>query len=226
MNSPARSIRWGAAAASTLYGVLLYVLGLRPDQELKYAFAYVPAAVGYAVLVFDKWAWRWPGIHKLTGHPRLDGTWRTILVTSPKSDIPTGGNRGPITTYLTIEQSYWTLHATLRTAESSSRSTNATVEKRDGSGITELRFLYENTPQVVHQPRSPVHTGACRLNVAGRKPTTLTGRYYTDRFTAGDMDLVLIGRRTDYGTFAEAAAADTPTAPPAAAPAPPATPGP
>jgi hypothetical protein len=61
--------------------------------------------------------------------------------------------------------------------------------------------------------------------VAGRKPTTLTGRYYTDRFTAGDMDLVLIDRRTDDGTFAEAAAADTPTAPLAAAPAPPATPG-
>ncbi|MFE2096979.1 hypothetical protein [Streptomyces sp. NPDC059468] len=212
MASPAQSIRWGAAAASTVYGVLLYVLGLRPDQELKYAFAYVPAALGYLVLVFDKWAWRWPGVHKVTGHPRLDGTWRTTLTPNVESHIPAGGNRGPIRAYLTVEQSYWTLHATLRTAESSSRSSNATVEKTNGSGISELRFLYENIPQVAHQQRSPRHTGACRLSLAGRAPTALTGRYYTDRFTAGDMELVLISRTTDYSTFTQAASADT-TAP-------------
>ncbi|TJZ95482.1 hypothetical protein [Actinacidiphila oryziradicis] len=95
-------------------------------------------------------------------------------------------------------------HATLRTAESSSRSSNATVEKTGGSGT------YENTPQAAHQRRSPRHTGACRLNLAGRIPTELAGRYYTDRFTAG-MDLVLIGRTTDYSTFAQGAAADTAT---------------
>lgn len=155
MTSPAQSIRWGAAAASTIYGVLLYVLGLRPDQELKYAFAYVPAALGYLILVFDKWARRWPGVHRITGHPRLDGTWRTTLTPNAESHIPTGGNRGPIRAYLTVEQSYWTLHATLRTAESSSRPSNATIQKTDGSGISELRFLYENVPQVAPSAAQP-----------------------------------------------------------------------
>lgn len=211
MSSPAQTVRWGAATASTLYGVLLYILGLHPEQELKYAFAYVPTLLGYLVLVFDKWAWRWPGIHRLTGHPRLDGTWRTTLTPSAESHIPVGGNRGPIRAYLTIEQSYWTLHATLRTAESSSRSSNATIEKRDGSGITELRFLYENTPQVAHQLRSPIHTGACRISLAGREPRSISGRYYTDRFTAGDMELVLVDRETEHSTFALAAAADLAT---------------
>ncbi|MFB7045102.1 hypothetical protein ACFCX7_03010 [Streptomyces microflavus] len=211
MTSPAQSIRWGAAAASTIYGVLLYLLGLRPEQELKYAFAYVPMALGYLVLIFDKWAWRWVGVHRITGHPRLEGTWRTTLIPSAESHIPVGGNRGPIRAYLTIEQSYWSLHATLRTAESSSRSSNATVDKTDGSDISELRFLYENIPQVAHQQRSPRHTGACRLSLAGRAPTALVGRYYTDRFTAGDMELVLMNRTTDYSTFAQAAAVDTAT---------------
>lgn len=209
MTSPARSIRWGATAASTIYVALLYLVGLRPNQELKYAFAYIPAVLGYAVLIFDKWAWRWPGIHRLTGHPYLAGTWRTTLTPSAESHIPAGGNGGPIRTYLTIEQSFWTIHATLRTAESSSRSSNATVEKTDGSAITELRFLYENTPQVTNQHRSPRHTGACRLSVAGRNAQALAGRYYTDRFTAGDMVLVLVSRSTEYGTFDQAAAADT-----------------
>ncbi|MFJ6616203.1 hypothetical protein ACIQOW_01300 [Kitasatospora sp. NPDC091335] len=209
MNSPAQSIRWGAATASTLYGALLYVLGLHPEEQLKYAFAYTPALLSYLVIVFDKWAWRWPGIHRITGHPRMDGTWRTTLRPSPDSHIPTGGNRGPVRAYLAIEQSYWTLHATLRTAESASRSSNSTIEKRDGSGVAELRFLYENTPQVAHQNRSPAHTGACRITLAGRSPGSMNGRYYTDRFTAGDMELVLVNRNTDHSTFAEAETADT-----------------
>ncbi|MFC1405797.1 MULTISPECIES: hypothetical protein [Streptacidiphilus] len=208
MTSPAKPIRWGATSASTLYAVLLYVLGLRPELELKYAFAYLPALLGYAVIAFDKWVWRWPGVHRLTGHPTLAGTWRVTLAPSAQSRIPAGGNRGPIRAYLTIEQSFWTLHATLRTAESSSRSSSALVEKTDGSGVSELRFLYENTPLVAHQQRSPRHTGVCRLSVTGRSPQALTGRYYTDRFTAGDMDAALIVRSTEFGTFEQARAAD------------------
>jgi hypothetical protein len=211
MSSPAQSIRWGAGTASTLYGILLYVLGVHPEHELRYAFAYVPTLLGYMVLIFDKWAWRWRGIHRLTGHPRLDGTWRATLRPSPESHIPVGGNCGPIHAYLTIEQSYWTLHATLRTAESASRSSNTTIEKCDGSGVTELRFLYENVPQVVHQHRSRVHTGVCRISLAGRIPRSITGSYYTDRFTAGDMELDLISRSTEHSTFAEAAASETST---------------
>ncbi len=209
MNSPAQSIRRGAAAASTVYGALLYLLGLHPDKEMKYALAYVPALLGYLVVVFDKWAWQWPGVHRLTGHPRLAGTWRVTLSPSPKSRIPVGGNRGPIRAYLTIEQSFWTLHATFRTAESSSRSTGATLTKTGGSGAAELSFLYENTPQVVHQQRNPRHAGACQLSAIGPSPQAMTGRYFTERLTAGDMDLTLVSRDTGYASFEQARAADT-----------------
>jgi hypothetical protein len=208
MNPTARTVRTAAAAASTVYGALLYLLGLHPNKDLRYAFAYLPAVFGYAVIAFDKWVWRWPGIDRVTGHPRIHGTWRTTLAPTAESHIPAGGNRGPIRAYLTIEQSFWTVNAALRTAESSSRSSGATIVKTDGSGISELLFLYANTPQAAHQQRSPRHTGACRLSVTGRSPSILQGRYYTDRFTAGDMELVLVDRRTDYGTFDQAQAAD------------------
>ncbi|MGW3059528.1 hypothetical protein ACWC98_26855 [Streptomyces goshikiensis] len=59
-----------------------------------------------------------------------------------------------------------------------------------------------------HQPRSPRHEGACRIAVTGLHPKATTGRYYTSRFTAGDMDFTLLDRSTDYSTFAEAQAAD------------------
>ncbi|WP_393077319.1 hypothetical protein [Streptomyces sp. LN704] len=212
MTSPAKSIRLGATGASTVYGIALYFSGLHPEQNLKHLLAYVPGVLGYLVVVFDKWAWRWPGIHRILGHPRLDGTWRVMITPSPESHIPVGGNRGPILAYLTIEQSYWTLHTTLRTAESSSRSTSATIEKTNGSGVSELRYLYENNPQAAHQARSPRHIGACRIELVGRTPTSLTGGYYTDRFTAGDLELTLVNRATDHATYAQSAAADSSTA--------------
>ncbi|MEV4453591.1 Cap15 family cyclic dinucleotide receptor domain-containing protein [Streptomyces mirabilis] len=109
-------------------------------------------------------------------------------------------------------QTYWTLHATLRTAESASRSDNATIVKTDGSGIAEVRFLYDNTPRTEYRQRSPRHSGACRLSVTGRTPQSITGSYFTDRFTAGDMDLTLVDRSTDHGTFADAQTADQATA--------------
>ncbi|MER5907507.1 hypothetical protein ABT150_46955 [Streptomyces mirabilis] len=101
----------------------------------------------------------WPLVHRFTGHPWVGGTWRAIVTPAPESHIPAGGNRGPVITCLTIEQTYWTLHATLRTAESASRSDNATIVKTDGAGIAEVRFLYDNTSRTEYRQRSPATQG-------------------------------------------------------------------
>ncbi|MFF1505862.1 hypothetical protein [Streptomyces sp. NPDC058326] len=111
------------------------------------------------------------------------------LSPSPDSHIPEGGNRGPITTYMTIEETYWSLHATLRAKGSTSRSSNAIIKAPENSGSAEIRFLYNNTPRVEHQNRSPRHEGACRIAVTGLKPKAATGHYHTSRFTTGDMEL-------------------------------------
>ncbi|MEW2343527.1 hypothetical protein [Streptomyces griseoaurantiacus] len=203
----ATTIRTGATIAATLYTGILLALGLYPSQ-FRYLFAYIPAAVGYGVVAFDKWAWHWPVIHHFTGRPWVTGTWRVILSPSRDSHIPEGGNRGPVTAYLTIEQTFWSLHATLRTRESTSRSSNATISAPENSGTAEIGFLYDNTPRTEHQHRSPRHEGACRISVTGLYPRAAAGRYYTSRFTAGDMDFMLLNRFVGYSTFAEAQAAD------------------
>lgn len=87
--STATTIRTGATIAAALYTVILILLGLYPSQ-FRYLFAYIPAAVGYGVIVFDKWAWRWPVIHRFTGRPWVAGTWRVMLSPSPASRIPEG----------------------------------------------------------------------------------------------------------------------------------------
>ncbi|AJE83640.1 hypothetical protein SLNWT_3264 [Streptomyces albus] len=203
----ATTVRTGATIAATLYTIILLVLGLYPSQ-FRYLFAYIPAGIGYGVVIHDKWAWHWSGIHRFTDRPWVTGTWRVILSPSPDSHIPEGGNRGPITAYMTIEQTFWSLHATLRTKESASHSSNATVSSPENSGSAEIEFLYANTPRVKHQYRSPRHEGTCRIAVTGLKPQTATGHYYTSRYTAGDMDFTLLNRSVTYGTFIQAQAAD------------------
>lgn len=86
----ATTIRVGATIAATLYTVVLVVLGLYPS-EFRYLFAYIPALVGYGTVVFDKWAWRWPVIHRFTGRAWVTGTWRVVLVPSSESHIPEEG---------------------------------------------------------------------------------------------------------------------------------------
>jgi len=134
------------------------------------------------------------------------GAYRAVGVRT--AEYPRGGNRGPIVTYMTVEQTFWSLHATLRTTESTSRSSNATIGSPENSSTAEIGFLYDNTPRAEHQHRSPRHAGACRISVAGLNPRAATGHYYTSRFTAGDMDFTLLNRSTDYTTFAEVQAAD------------------
>jgi hypothetical protein len=117
---------------------------------------------------------------------------------SPQSHIPAAANRA----YLTIEQSYRTLHITPRTAESVSRSSNASLGKANGSGVSELRFLYGNTPQVIHRQRSPCRTGACRPGLATERPPLR--RPLHRRRHAARLD----DRTADCSTYAEATAAD------------------
>jgi hypothetical protein len=39
--------------------------------------------------------------------------------------------------------------------------------------------------------------------LVGLSPVQITGTYWTDRFTVGDMDLRHLNRRRDYTTLAE-----------------------
>lgn len=142
----ATTIRTGATIAATLYTGILLVLGLYPSQ-FRYLFAYIPAAVGYGVVAFDKWAWHWPVIHHFTGRPWVTGTWRVILSPSRDSHIPEGGNRGRVTAYLTIEQTFWSLHATLRTRE------HLPLKQRHHQCPRELRHRRDRVPLRQHAPR-------------------------------------------------------------------------
>ncbi len=89
--------------------------------------AYLPTVAVLLAVAFDSWLWKLPGMNKLTGRPRLDGTWRTTLTPHADSHIPDGGNRGPIRALICIEQTFWTLSVSLITDQSRSQSSTASL---------------------------------------------------------------------------------------------------
>lgn len=127
--------------------------------------------------------------------------WPTV-----ESHIPKGGNHGPITAYMVISQSYWSLHVRQHTAESGSESRSFFWERLPGRDVDRLNFLFQNDPRPEHRSRSPRHLGSCSLDTAKLIPSLIQGVYFTDRYTQGEMKMGFIDRSKGYGSFDEAAA--------------------
>ena len=85
---------------------------------------------------------------------------------------------------LRIKQSLLSVHVTLITQESRSQSLSASIDEILGE--KQLTYCYLNTPKSKVRHRNEVHYGTAMLCV--ENPNRLTGRYYTDRKTIGDME--------------------------------------
>jgi len=198
------TVRVIAVVVGLAYGAALSIGGVQLTSLAQKIVGYFPTVAVVLAVVFDKWAWKWPGLTLVVGRPRLEGTWTVSLKPDERSHIPEGGNRGPIPGYICIEQTGFTIHITQYTKESTSDSTACKIiPNGESKERRTLGFLYRNEAKQEHQHRSPTHAGACELRVSGLEPRELEGRYWTGRFTAGDMTLSLLDRDTCYGSFTE-----------------------
>jgi len=204
MHKPTVTVRYTILGVGVVYSVLLFVAGVHLDTWYRYVIAVLPAVGGIILTAWDAWAWRQPGLSRLTHRPQMAGLWQVELTPTDESHIPAGGNRGPIPGFLVVRQSYWSIHLRQFTAESASRSRTFFWEHADGAEAETLTFVYENVPQQQFEHRSSRHFGTCSLDIASLRPTTISGAYFTDRYTKGDMRLMLIDRSKSYGSFEEA----------------------
>lgn len=199
-------VRLVVLAVGLAYSVVLVLSGVRLDDPLKAVVSALPAVASALLLLWDAWAWRLPIVHRATHRPRIDGLWEVTLRPTPESHIPMAGSRGPITAYIVITQSYWSLHVRQHTAESGSDSRSFFWERRAGADVAELTFIYENDPRPEHRARSPRHLGVCAIKMANLVPRSMVGTYFTDRYTQGDMRIELVDRTRGYGSFRDASA--------------------
>lgn len=186
-------VRIGVVGTSLAWSAILYLSGVELPTTAQRIVANLPAVSVALVVAFDLWIWKWPGVNRIIGRPRIFGTWATKIAPRTDSLIPPGGNSGPIEATALIEQTFWTLAVSMTTAESRSTSLAAHIE-RDGESKRQYQvtYTYRNTPKAAVRSRSPIHVGAVHLTVDGGKPTRMDGTYWTDRLTVGDLELTRI----------------------------------
>lgn len=152
--------------------------------------------------IWDLFLWRTRPAQLLPGVPRcIRGTWKGT-VASLWDDPQTGEKPSQIEGYLVVRQTFKGVSVNLMTKESTSSSSLAQVVDADGTAA--LSYLYLNQPRTVVRERSPIHHGSAILEVAGKPVRRLSGRYWTDRDSRGELKFEQRCRRI-ADDFAEAA---------------------
>jgi|ERR1039458_7872875 hypothetical protein len=200
---PAKTVRIVATIVSVIYAGVLYLSGIKLKTDVSHGLAYLPSILTLLVVGYDQWAWHWPLIRHLHKRPYLHGLWSVAVEPDPESHIPEGGNWHP-QGCLVIEQTFWAISITQFTNESTSYSKATTWQSHEGSKKQALSFVYDNKPKRAHIDRSRQHLGACLLEIANGIPTSMSGEYFTQRFTAGSVSLRFVDRTTNYVNFEQA----------------------
>lgn len=138
-------------------------------------FGYASEAIGIAVvlaILYEKFIWRF---NPFETTPKLSTRYRGIL----KSNYD-NVERDAV---LRIKQTLLSVHVTMLTDESKSRSLSASIDEILGE--MQLTYCYLNTPKSEYRGRSEIHYGTAMLSISN--PKEVDGQYYTDRKTIGDM---------------------------------------
>ncbi len=119
--------------------------------------------------------------------PDLNGVWRGKLM-STWVNPDTGESPPPIPTEIKIRQGLFASHISLKTGESASYSTRTFLEPSYETRRYRLWYCYSNEPQAQFRHRSAPHEGMAFLELDyDADQNRLTGRYYTERKTTGDI---------------------------------------
>jgi hypothetical protein len=189
-------IRTVVYASAAIAVVIVWVSGGGVDIPYIKALVSASSVVTILALVFDSWAWRWPGIRRLSGRPIVHGTWKAELETS------FGDRRDEaIECYLVVRQTYSRITVGMLFDRSSSRSMSGNLVFEDGACT--LYYLFRTEAHALHQDGNPPRRGAAVLTVAREPRTHLEGDYWTERDTRGRIRT--LGRsRVLFDTFSAA----------------------
>lgn len=174
--------------AVSVFAVLLFLQGVKLEWEYLRPFSMASGAVVATIALFERIAWRIPFLYPwFVSLPDLNGRWKVVL-TSNWTDAE-GNAIPPIDADAEITQSFTQVTLRLQTAESNSLTMTCSLTQHADKTF-EMTGVYQNRPDVMIRDRSQIHFGAFLLSVpSGRRPQHLNGQYWTDRNTAGRMEL-------------------------------------
>ncbi len=185
------------AITAALWSVLLILDGVTVSVAFLKPLSMVLGALLLILGLFDKWAWHLPFLHPwFVSIPDLRGTWKGQII-STWVDPQTGNKISPIDAYFVVRQTFSSLQIRLITTQSSSELLTGNIV-RDIDGIYVVLGIYVNTPKLRYRDVSPIHHGGLLLHIQGNPPHTLSGQYWTDRDTKGELHFTERSRKLYY----------------------------
>ncbi len=168
--------------------VVLYLQGQSIIKPSFNAVSWIATIVVFALLIWDKWVWRWKFLYPLSKMPDVRGTWKAEL-NSFWVDPKTNQMHGKIQVFIVVRQTFSKLDIRLFSAESTSVSLSANVTT-DDEGVHTIATTYLNMPSLEHLPHSPISHGGMLLSVRGGKVVKqIDGKYWTDRLSRGEVKM-------------------------------------
>ncbi len=176
------------------FGILL-VKGTPFGSEQLAPFSTVVGMTVIALAVFDKWIWKWD---KLRGwfvkKPNISGSWLIQL------HYEYNDEKLVKDAFLVVRQRFSHLSIKMLSDESSSQLTSSSIGVAE-DGTYWIYAVYRNEPNMEVRERSEIHYGGLRLVVAGDPPSGLSGVYWTDRRSRGDIRTVAYWPKKEFATF-------------------------
>lgn len=145
------------------------------------------SAVILLLVIFDKWAWRWPLIRKfveMAGHPVIHGTWKATL----EFEKDAKGKSGTLVGFFSIHQTFSSVRVRGFFSTSESSSLTATIDNPQ-PGQYRLIFAYHGQAPHGKRNQNRPHDGVAILNIIGRPVESIEGSYFTDRGGAGSITM-------------------------------------
>jgi hypothetical protein len=174
--------------AVLVWAFVLLVLGHEVSLSLLTPFGATTTVVTAVAVAFERYFWRWKYFRGwLVERPFLGGTWRAVLHSTYEED---GVRVAPKEVFVVIRQSLSSMTFRLYTDRAKSHSLAESVF-RDRTDMYAMSVSYQSDPSIEQRNgQSEIHYGAALFTHIGDEPARLDGHYFTDRNTAGSLELI------------------------------------
>ena len=146
------------------------------------------SVAGIFLRVYDRYLWR-VGLFQrwVADLPDLQGVWK-VTIKSVKITNDMEQQINPVLGYAQIDQTASSLSMRLFTEDSRSRTIAYSIGKEQNQ--FHLSIVYENKPRMEQRARDgTVHTGSAVYEFRGYRPNKITGEYWTEKPSSGEIEL-------------------------------------
>ncbi len=178
-----------------ILGLFVLLSGTGDQVNIIDILYQIPKAIAVYALggyIFFKWLWKLPILRGwLVTTPNLQGTWHGFLK-SDWIDPETKKGIAKIPILLVIDQDFNKINCSIMTKESSSHTLSSDILCVNGK--LQFSYTYNNVPRNGVRERSEIHNGASLLQIIENPKRKLSGGYWTDRKTKGEIEVEFLDK--------------------------------